>query len=424
MTCPSFRDQAVFQFHAASQRQLFSGPAAHLRPVLREDQPGQAVLEALFQLRRRIAHQGGKVFADPHERKPPVISAALDAAPQAAQGCLPLAGVLRFRCFRLPPDRQSLAGVQIIHVDTQQGGLVPAVIADHGAVDPIAVPVLHQPLGKKLLAAVFQKFQHPGAVVRMDRPLDQIAHGLRKARPGAQQRKIRIGIVDHVVDPLIQIHLYYGGVHIAQQRQVFDLGGLQHIQPPGVRDGDVVRREGSSACGGRIVGIGAGQRRKRIPQMLEALQQLRGEAAARSVQNHIHGLLMGAGVLIAPVGGQCLVSVRQAYRLRPEWDTLPPESVGISLALPPLMVIAADVPGITQVFPVAHAVQLLQHAAADGGMGLHHLEFLRRQLARLVEDSVRYGDLADVVQRGGGGDNGDLPPVQLVLRTAARQFLQ
>ena len=41
-------------------------------------------------------------------------------------------------------------------------------------------------------------------------------------------------------------------------------------------------------------------------------------------------------------------------------------------------------------------------------MGLDHLIFERRQLARLAQDLGRYVDLADIVDRGGEGDALDL----------------
>ena len=44
----------------------------------------------------------------------------------------------------------------------------------------------------------------------------------------------------------------------------------------------------------------------------------------------------------------------------------------------------------------------MQHAVADERVLLHHLVFLRRQLAGLEQDVVRDADLADVVH--GGGD--------------------
>ena len=55
------------------------------------------------------------------------------------------------------------------------------------------------------------------------------------------------------------------------------------------------------------------------------------------------------------------------------------QAVRISATVPPLMVIPADVVGVPQVLPVAHAVQRGQHLAALDRMGLHGLEFFGGQ---------------------------------------------
>ena len=68
--------------------------------------------------------------------------------------------------------------------------------------------------------------------------------------------------------------------------------------------------------------------------------------------------------------------------------------------------------------------KVLQDGSADGGMRLDDLEFLRRQLAGLVEDGIRNADFADVVQGGSGADERDIVLRQGVAIRLARKLAQ
>ena len=82
------------------------------------------------------------------------------------------------------------------------------------------------------------------------------------------------------------------------------------------------------------------------------------------------------------------------------------QAVGIAAAVPFLVVGERD--------PLGHLEQCeraaRQHLAADRRVGLHLLELCVGQLARLAEDRVGKGDLADVVQRRRQPDQPDLEP--------------
>ena len=74
---------------------------------------------------------------------------------------------------------------------------------------------------------------------------------------------------------------------------------------------------------------------------------------------------------------------------------VPRQAVGIAVAVPALVVVAGDRLGR------GHQLRLAarEHARAQHGVGLDHLELLLGQPTRLEQDRVRDRDLADVVQR-------------------------
>ena len=167
-----------------------------------------------------------------------------------------------------------------------------------------------------------------------------------------------------------------------------------------------------------------GQFRKFAPHPLEALQQLGGEQAAFAIEDHIYRLVVGDGGFVDPGGGQGVVGVGQANRLGADGDLVALESLGVAVAIPPLVVIQANIIDVAQIHGVADVADLLGQLAAHGGVGLHDLELLRGQRAGLGEDLVRNGDLADVVKGRGGGDPVDLHIIQLIFRMIPGDLLQ
>ena len=123
----------------------------------------------------------------------------------------------------------------------------------------------------------------------------------------------------------------------------------------------------------------------------------------------------GVGVLIGPLADERVVSVGQGHRLGRDGDVVPPQAVGIALAVPPLVVPAAHLQGVLHhaVVPVGRR-QFGDEPRPDEGVALHHLELLRRQPARLGENLRRDQQLAHVVQAGGRPDGVDVAAVQAV----------
>ena len=125
---------------------------------------------------------------------------------------------------------------------------------------------------------------------------------------------------------------------------------------------------------------------------------------------------MVVGVLIAALAGQGVVHVRQRHHLRRNGDLVPFQPVGVAIAVPALVVPAAD--GVRhlqqRLVPGNGLPQILQHLRTCHGMVLDDGKLFGGQAAGLVQDLLRDDDLADIVQRRGGADAGNIAFVQLI----------
>ena len=86
--------------------------------------------------------------------------------------------------------------------------------------------------------------------------------------------------------------------------------------------------------------------------------------------------------------------------------------------------VVADVVCVAQVFLVAGAGEGLQNLTAGEGVGLHDGTLFRSQRAGLVEDGIRNGDLADVVEGGRAGNDADGGLVQIIFGAGAGHLVQ
>ena len=66
----------------------------------------------------------------------------------------------------------------------------------------------------------------------------------------------------------------------------------------------------------------------------------------------------------------------------------------------------------------------MHQLTAYGGVGLHHLKFLRRQPSRLIEDVIGDGDLANIVERRRRGDGADGLFRKVIFGIVLRHLLQ
>ena len=140
----------------------------------------------------------------------------------------------------------------------------------------------------------------------------------------------------------------------------------------------------------------------------QCLLQQGTERAALPLGDHPHRLLMGNGVLIAALADKGVIHIRHCHHLRGNRDLLAHQPIGIARTVIALVVPAAD--GVRRLDQrlLPEGRQLRQHIRPLHRMGLYDPELLRRQPSRLVQDLLVNGDLTDVMQGGGGGDNGDL----------------
>ena len=160
--------------------------------------------------------------------------------------------------------------------------------------------------------------------------------------------------------------------------------------------------------------------------LLQAVQQQRVERAALAVQYHAQRGIVVVGVLITALAGQGVVHVRQRHHLRRNGDLVPFQPVGVAIAVPALVVPAADgVRHLQKRLVLRDGLsQILQHLCARHRMVLDDAKLLGGQAAGLVQDLLRDDDLADIVQRRGGADAGDIAFVQLIAVSLLRQPVQ
>ena len=86
--------------------------------------------------------------------------------------------------------------------------------------------------------------------------------------------------------------------------------------------------------------------------------------------------------------------------------------------------VKADIAGVLEIIPVPHPVQPRENLTALHRVGFHHLKLLRGQAARLVENRIRYGNLADIVEGGSADNHGDARLVQPQIRAVCSHVLQ
>src|SRR5450759_780923 len=99
--------------------------------------------------------------------------------------------------------------------------------------------------------------------------------------------------------------------------------------------------------------------------------------------------------LVWAVGGHRVVGVRERHDPSTERDLRPPEAVGIAVPAKSLVMVEDDRDGVTQ------RRRLLQDHLADPRVLHDRLPFDRRERGGLLEDLLRKGQLADIVEQGG-----------------------
>ncbi len=114
-------------------------------------------------------------------------------------------------------------------------------------------------------------------------------------------------------------------------------------------------------------------------------------------------LLVREGRLVHALADERVVHVGHRHQPRRDGNRIARQPQRVTAAVPLLLVAVGDFLGHAQErHPHAQPpLGVLDGVAAERGVGLHDLELLGGELARLEEDAVGNADLADVVQRRG-----------------------
>ena len=134
---------------------------------------------------------------------------------------------------------------------------------------------------------------------------------------------------------------------------------------------------------------------------------MRIEPRARHFLHFRHRLSQRQGGPILAVRGQRVQTIHGSENSRADRNLFSAESLGISRAIPALVVRADN---------RRHGIgkrDALQNLRAHQGMHLHLFELFRREFSGLVDDLFRDGEFPDIVQQGGRPQSFDLAFRQL-----------
>ena len=97
--------------------------------------------------------------------------------------------------------------------------------------------------------------------------------------------------------------------------------------------------------------------------------------------------------LVAAVGRERVVHIREAHNARPKRNLVSAQRVGIARAIPVFVMVTHD--GIH----IVRKIDLFQDVCAGAGMQFHDVPLVRRELIGFVQNLRRDHDLADIVQQ-------------------------
>ena len=138
---------------------------------------------------------------------------------------------------------------------------------------------------------------------------------------------------------------------MAEQGKVPQLALFQHILTV-IPDRNLGNRLRPSAGLRQPVRVLFSQLQKGNPHILKALQKPGGKGSALAVQNHTERLIGRYGFFIHAVSSQRVKAVSDRHYLGANRYAVSFQSVGISRAIPALVVIPADLVGILQILLV------------------------------------------------------------------------
>ena len=134
--------------------------------------------------------------------------------------------------------------------------------------------------------------------------------------------------------------------------------------------------------------------------LCEAGQEQRVKDAAGPGHDHVAGLVLGVGRFVDPGMYEGVEGVRQPHHLHPGGNAVPGQPVRVAAAVPPFMVVAAHIADQRKRLALPQLWDFLQQVAALSSVGLHDGKLLLGQPAGLVEDFLRDGPFAHIMEQG------------------------
>ena len=139
-------------------------------------------------------------------------------------------------------------------VHTQKDQLIGTEVAGNGAINAEKEGTQTRILMEKALVDKLLQLVHYVRVIGMNAGPMQLADDVTERGGGHQGVQLRVGVINHMVDIVIQIHFQNGIVYIMQQGLVLELRNLKSVKgmifPYGTRQGkgDAVGFWGESVC--------------------------------------------------------------------------------------------------------------------------------------------------------------------------------
>ena len=123
----------------------------------------------------------------------------------------------------LVPDSDDDALIRIAGIDPQENQLVGLIVPLCGTVDAAGEHPPTQIQSEEILRKTAVHLLDHAHVVRVDVAGVQLCNDLTEGRSGNDGIQVRIGVIDHMVQVVVQIQLQHGGIQIMQHRLIFHL---------------------------------------------------------------------------------------------------------------------------------------------------------------------------------------------------------
>ena len=111
-----------------------------------------------------------------------------------------------------------------------------------------------------------------------------------------------------------------------------------------------------------------------------------------------------------------VIYICKAYHLHIQWDFVPFETIRISVAIDPLMVVQADFTCMLHKRGVGKFREFFKNLCACSCMSFHDFKFVRSQFSRFQQNLIGNGDFSDVMKNGSVSYGSDFGCLNLQFR--------